>query len=123
MSYLSQKKFIHRDLAARNILLSKHLKCKVCEYSCISRQGCEHVPVYIQYKIADFGMSHNMQEEYYYKPKGGQIPLKWTAPEALFYRKFSTKSDVWSFGMVMFEIWSLGHKPFEDTSTEEVYMV
>ena len=65
-------------------------------------------------------MSHDMDKDYYYKPKGGQIPLKWTAPEALLHHKFSTKSDVWSFGMVMFEIWSLGHKPFEDMNTDEV---
>ena len=65
-------------------------------------------------------MSHDMDEDYYYKPKGGMIPVKWTAPEAILYRKYTTKSDVWSFGMVMYEIWSLGHKPFEEFSIEEV---
>ena len=67
-------------------------------------------------------MSHDMQEDYYYKPKGGQIPVKWTAPEAILYQKYTTKSDVWSFGMVMFEIWSLGHKPFDDMTVEEVQL-
>ena len=53
-------------------------------------------------KIADFGMSHDMDADYYYKPKGGVIPVKWTAPESILYRKYTTKSDVWSYGMVMY---------------------
>ena len=64
-----------------------------------------------------------MDDDYYYKPKGGRIPVKWTAPEAVLYKKYTTKSDVWSYGMVMYEIWSLGHKPFEDFKTEEVRRV
>ena len=67
-------------------------------------------------QIADFGMCRDLEEDYYYKRKGGRIPLKWTAPEAIFYKKYTTKSDVWSYGMVMYEIWSLGHTPFEDFS-------
>ena len=59
-------------------------------------------------------MSHDLDEDYYYKPKGGMIPVKWTAPESVLYKKYTTKSDVWSYGMVMYEIWSLGHKPFEE---------
>ena len=54
-----------------------------------------------------------MDEDHYYKSKGGMIPVRWTAPEAVLYKKYTTKSDVWSYGMVMYEIWSLGHKPFE----------
>ena len=65
-------------------------------------------------------MSRDLGEDYYYKPKGGRIPIRWTAPEAIFYRRYTTKSDVWSFGMLMYEVWSLGHKPFEDFSTQEV---
>ena len=68
-------------------------------------------------------MSRDLEEDYYYKPKGGRIPVKWTAPEAIFYKRYTTKSDVWSYGMVMYEIWSLGHKPFEDYPVDKVRML
>ncbi len=61
-----------------------------------------------------------MDEDHYYKSKGGMIPVKWTAPESVLYKKYSTKSDVWSYGMVMYEIWSLGHKPFEEFEINDV---
>ena len=79
--------------------------------------------MYILLQIADFGMSRNVEKDAYYKTKGGRIPVRWTAPEAILYRRYTTKSDVWSYGMVMYEIWSLGHKPFEDFSVEEVWCV
>ena len=53
-------------------------------------------------------------ESDYYRSQGGIIPVKWTAPEALNYNKYTSASDVWSFGMVLFEIWSVGEKPFND---------
>ena len=71
-------------------------------------------------QIADFGLSRDLAEGDYYRSRGGKIPIKWTAPEALHYHKYSTSSDVWSYGMVLFEIWSLGHKPFEDLSVTQV---
>ena len=65
-------------------------------------------------------MSRGIGETDYYKSHGGKIPVKWTAPEALHYRRFSSASDVWSYAMVMFEIWSLGCKPFEGKTIREV---
>ena len=48
------------------------------------------------------------------------VPIKWTTPEAILYKKYTTKSDIWSYGMLMYEIWSLGHKPFESNTVQEV---
>ena len=99
MEHLSEKHFIHRDLAARNVLVAKDLSCR----------------------IADFGMSRELNSDSeYYTSSGGRIPLRWTAPEAVFYQKYSEKSDVWSFGMTLFEIWSLGDKPWGSDATNEV---
>eukprot|EP00731_Ephydatia_muelleri_P014771 Em0008g491a len=98
MQYLSSKSFVHRDLAARNVLVTKACVCK----------------------IADFGLSRNLDEETYYFSHGGMVPVKWTAPEAVCYKKYSTASDVWSFGCVLYEIWSHGFKPFETISNAEV---
>ena len=65
-------------------------------------------------------MARNLIEDDYYVSHGGKIPLKWTAPEALIYRKYTTASDVWSYGCVLYEMWSLGHKPFESMTNQEV---
>ena len=79
-----------------------------------------YTEIYGFIQIADFGMSRALQDTDYYVSRGGKIPVKWTAPEALHYKKYSTASDVWSFGMVMYEIWSLGLKPFYNLTNVEV---
>ncbi|XP_061526144.1 ephrin type-A receptor 6-like isoform X2 [Phycodurus eques] len=104
MAYLSDMGYVHRDLAARNILVDENLVCKV----------------------SDFGMSRVMEEEteaaYTATVNGGKIPIRWTAPEAIAYGKFSSVSDVWSFGIVMWEVMSYGERPYWEMSNQDVIL-
>uniref|UniRef100_A0AAR2JKS1 receptor protein-tyrosine kinase n=1 Tax=Pygocentrus nattereri TaxID=42514 RepID=A0AAR2JKS1_PYGNA len=100
MKYLSDMSYVHRDLAARNILVNSNLVCKV----------------------SDFGMSRVLEEDpdAAYTTRGGKIPIRWTAPEAIAYRKFTSASDVWSYGIVMWEVMSYGERPYWDMSNQDV---
>ncbi|XP_066517625.1 ephrin type-A receptor 4 isoform X2 [Hoplias malabaricus] len=100
MKYLSDMSYVHRDLAARNILVNSNLVCKV----------------------SDFGMSRILEDEPEgaYTTRGGKIPIRWTAPEAIAYRKFTSASDVWSYGIVMWEVMSYGERPYWDMSNQDV---
>ena len=90
MAYLESRNFIHRDLAARNCLVAD-----------------EHVV-----KVADFGLARFMREDTYTAHAGAKFPIKWTAPEGLAYNTFSTKSDVWAFGVLLWEIATYGMSPY-----------
>ncbi|XP_066503486.1 tyrosine-protein kinase Fes/Fps isoform X2 [Hoplias malabaricus] len=98
MEYLESKKCIHRDLAARN--------CLVGENSVV--------------KISDFGMSRQEQDGVYSSTGGmKQIPVKWTAPEALNYGRYTSESDVWSFGVLLWETFSRGITPYTSMNNQQ----
>ncbi|KAL2091476.1 hypothetical protein ACEWY4_013739 [Coilia grayii] len=100
MKYLSDMNYVHRDLAARNVLVNGKLECKV----------------------SDFGLSRVLEDypEGTYTTTGGKIPIRWTAPEAIAYRQFTSASDVWSFGIVMWEVMAFGERPYWDMSNHAV---
>ncbi|CAI5639570.1 tyrosine-protein kinase ABL2 isoform X1 [Oreochromis niloticus] len=99
MEYLEKKNFIHRDLAARNCLV-----------------GENHVV-----KVADFGLSRLMTGDTYTAHAGAKFPIKWTAPESLAYNTFSIKSDVWAFGVLLWEIATYGMSPYPGIDLSQVY--
>ncbi|KAM9204580.1 cytoplasmic tyrosine-protein kinase BMX [Mergus octosetaceus] len=91
MAFLESCQFIHRDLAARNCLVDSNLTVKV----------------------SDFGMTRYVLDDLYVSSLGTKFPVKWSAPEVFNYTKFSSKSDVWAFGILMWEVFTLGKQPYE----------
>ena len=99
MIYLSEKKFVHRDLATRNCLVNDELIVK----------------------IADFGLSRRVNANNYYKGnEDDAIPIRWMPLESILYNKFTTQSDVWAFGVVLWEIFSFALQPYYGMTHEEV---
>ncbi|CAH3192608.1 unnamed protein product, partial [Porites evermanni] len=99
MEYLASKKCVHRDLAARNVLVGED---------------------YVM-KIADFGLARNIyKSDLYVKTSSGVLPMKWMAIESLVSREYSEKSDVWSFGICLWEIFTLGGTPYPAIPVEEL---
>ncbi|OCT96655.1 hypothetical protein XELAEV_18008865mg [Xenopus laevis] len=100
MEYLASQKCIHRDLAARNVLVTD-----------------DNVM-----KIADFGLARDIHNiDYYKKTTNGRLPVKWMAPEALFDRIYTHHSDVWSYGVLLWEIFTLGGSPYPGIPVEELF--
>ncbi|CAG2196833.1 Tyrosine-protein kinase Shark,Receptor tyrosine-protein kinase erbB-4,Tyrosine-protein kinase ZAP-70,Melanoma receptor tyrosine-protein kinase,Ephrin type-A receptor 2,Tyrosine-protein kinase JAK1,Tyrosine-protein kinase Fer,Tyrosine-protein kinase FRK,Ack-related non-receptor tyrosine kinase,Tyrosine-protein kinase HTK16,Tyrosine-protein kinase SYK [Mytilus edulis] len=100
MAYLHSQNYVHRDLAARNVLL-------------VSKSSA---------KISDFGMSkaYNIGNDYYKAREAGKWPLKWYAPECVYFWKFDAKSDVWSYGITLWEATSYGEKPYKTLKGNEI---
>ncbi|XP_030081236.1 focal adhesion kinase 1 isoform X3 [Drosophila hydei] len=99
LSYLESKKFVHRDIAARNVLVSSP--------TCV--------------KLADFGLSRWVSDQsYYHSTPTVALPIKWMSPESINFRRFTTASDVWMFGVCIWEILMLGVKPFQGVKNSDV---
>ena len=123
MSYLEEQRIVHRDLAARNVLVGDDLACKVADFG-LARllkvsMGSSHgllgdsgaggrLPLHPMHHWSPLA-----QDDVYSPRSGSKIPVKWTAPEAANYCVYSPKSDVWSFGVLLYEVFTYGQCPYE----------
>ncbi|XP_036403964.1 tyrosine-protein kinase BTK [Megalops cyprinoides] len=98
MAYLESQQYIHRDLAARNCLVDANGTVKV----------------------TDFGLSRYVLDDEYTSSVGSKFPVRWSPPEVLLYCKFSSKSDIWAFGVLMWEVYTLGRMPYERLNNTEI---
>uniref|UniRef100_A0AAQ5XUB0 Tyrosine-protein kinase n=1 Tax=Amphiprion ocellaris TaxID=80972 RepID=A0AAQ5XUB0_AMPOC len=98
MTYLESKQYIHRDLAARNCLVDGNGTVKV----------------------TDFGLSRYVLDDEYTSSAGSKFPVRWSPPEVLLYCKFSSKSDIWAYGVLMWEVYTLGRLPYERLNNTEI---
>ena len=109
MAYLSSKKVIHRDLAARNILISTQNNNSGNN----SQSSGQNIMLTTTCKICDFGFARDVMANNIYERKSeGRLPIRWMAPESLYDNCYTSKSDVWSFGVLMWEIVTLGKSCF-----------
>ncbi|XP_035249869.1 ephrin type-A receptor 7-like isoform X4 [Anguilla anguilla] len=125
MRYLSDMGYVHGDLAARNVLVNSNLMCKVSDFK-LSRPTDDgpdavYATTMFQGKIQDimsliFTPSNNVQ----LNEQGGKLPVRWMAPEAIQHRKFTSSSDAWSYGIVMWEVMSYGERPYWDMANQDV---
>ena len=98
MEYMTNKRYVHRDLAARNCILDAELNVKV----------------------SDFGLSREIYVDDYYRHVGGKLPAKWMAPESLDDGIYNERTDVWAFGITLWEIYSLGRNPYPGVGNHEI---
>uniref|UniRef100_A0A915L3U5 Protein kinase domain-containing protein n=1 Tax=Romanomermis culicivorax TaxID=13658 RepID=A0A915L3U5_ROMCU len=121
--YISQNGFVHRDLAARNVLVDEDHNVKVNSLSLFS---VPFVFLYLLFtKVCDFGLCRELEsDQLYYTSKGGKLPVKWMALESITEYKFTVASDVWSFGILLFELFTLGNVPYPgiDAKLMECYL-
>ncbi|XP_064196034.1 ephrin type-A receptor 7 isoform X2 [Anguilla rostrata] len=122
MRYLSDMGYVHRDLAARNILVNSNLVCKVSDFGLSRVMEDDPEAVYTTTgKMQDImNLTFTPANDLHFTEQGGKIPVRWTATEAIQYRKFTSSSDVWSYGIVMWEVMSYGERPYWDMSNQDV---